>query len=251
MELARPASVRCDQTAKSSTEAVADGDFCRECAVRDRAFCAELGDDGLVQLDLMHAIVNLEEEETLFLEGDDAKAFFTLLSGALRISKLLPDGRRQIAGFLLPGDYAGLTIGDSYTYNAEAIAESTLCQFGRRDIEKFAAQHRDMERRLLAMTNTNLVEAQDHMLLLGRMNPMEKIASFLRGLSSRAIEVGRSSDPLFLPMSRSDIADYLGLTMETVSRTFTRLKRDGVIELPEPNLVRINDVARLAHLTER
>jgi CRP/FNR family transcriptional regulator len=103
---------------------------------------------------------------------------------------------------------------------------------------------------LLAMTNNSLTRAREHMLLLGRMKALEKIASFLVGLLNRAAATEQPTDPLSLPMSRADIADYLGLTIETVSRTFTQLRSDEIIALPEHNLVRVMNGEALAQLAE-
>ncbi|MBT4045728.1 MAG: helix-turn-helix domain-containing protein [Rhodospirillaceae bacterium] len=224
--------------------------FCRKCAVQTRAFCAVLDDAALAQLEQLHVICDLDSEENLFIEGDPATAFFTVIKGALRLSKSLPDGRRQITGFVLPGEFIGLSTGKVYAHNADALTEASLCRFSNSDMERIGQEIPEMNSRLLAMTNSSLSQAQDHMLLLGRMNALEKTANFLCGLINRAAAADQPIDPLVLPMSRADIADYLGLTIETVSRTFTRLKADNIISLPEHNRVRVNDMAALLQLAE-
>lgn len=224
--------------------------FCRDCAVHTRAFCAVLDDTDLARLEQLHTIVHLDGEDGLFLEGDDATFFFTVLSGALRLSKLLPDGRRQITGFVLPGEFIGLSAGDTYVDNAEALTDTSLCRFSVSDLQRIGRENPKMDGRLLAMTNSTLTQARDHMLLLGRMKAPEKIASFLISLLDRAAAADQPAEPLHLPMGRADIADYLGLTIETVSRTFTRLKVDNVVSLPVHNRVRIDDMDALIELAE-
>lgn len=224
--------------------------FCRECAVQTRAFCAVLDDAALAQLEQLHTICDLASDESLFMEGDPATAFFTVLKGAMRLSKLLPDGRRQITGFVLPGEFIGLSAAEVYAHNADALTEASLCRFAIADLERIGLENPEMNGQLLAMTNSSLSLAQDHMLLLGRMNALEKTANFLCGLMERAAAADQPVDPLELPMSRADIADFLGLTIETVSRTLTRLKKDNVISLPEHNRVRIDDMVALRRLAE-
>lgn len=224
--------------------------FCRECAVQSRAFCAVLDDAALTQLEDLHVLCELAPEESLFMEGDQAVSFFTVLQGSLRLSKLLPDGRRQITGFVLPGEFIGLSPSTSHDQNAEALVESSLCRFSIGELERIGEDNPAMKSRLLEMTNISLVRAQEHMLLLGRMTALEKIASFLCNLIDRASAADLPSEPLALPMSRADIADYLGLTIETVSRTFTKLKTEGLISLPEHNQVQVDDMEGLHRLAE-
>jgi CRP/FNR family transcriptional regulator len=224
--------------------------FCRDCAVQSRAFCAVLDDKALTKLEGLHTLCELAPEDSLFMEGDRAASFFTVLKGSLRLSKLLPDGRRQITGFVLPGEFIGLSSGTTHAYNAEALVEASLCRFALGDLERIGEENPAMKGRLLDMTNANLARAQEHMLLLGRMTALEKIASFLCNLIERASAADLPHEPLSLPMSRADIADYLGLTIETVSRTFTKLKTDNLISLPEHNQVEINDMAGLLRLAE-
>jgi len=219
--------------------------FCSDCAVQSRAFCSVLDDKALANLEGMHTLCYLAPEEILFMEGDRAASFFTVLKGCLRLSKLLPDGRRQITGFVLPGEFIGLSSENNYVYNAEAVIDTSLCRFTIRDLEHIGEENPAMKGRLLDMTNANLARAQEHMLLLGRMTALEKIASFLSNLIVRAAAADLPNEPLALPMNRADIADYLGLTIETVSRTFTKLKTDSIIALPEHNQVEVIDMAGL------
>jgi CRP/FNR family transcriptional regulator len=155
----------------------------------------------------------------------------------------LPDGRRQVTGFLFQGDFLGLAFDGSYTYSAEALTDATVCRFARRQFENFVDDHPDVERRLRAMASNELAAAQDQMVLLGRKTALERVASFLLGLIRRQEQLGRDGKAIRLTMTRNDIADYLGLTTETVSRTLTGLRHQGVIELDGNTLVRVRDRA--------
>lgn len=221
---------------------------CESCDIRHLSFCAGLDDAHADGLERIRATVALTAGDSLFMEGDPATTVYNLTEGALRVYKLLPDGRRQITGFALPGDFVGLSADGAYAYGAEAIIDARLCRFVRPQLETLFRNHPEVERRLLAITGDALVAAQDHMLLLGRMTPVEKVAAFLLRLAERAGRLGRAEGPLILPMSRGDIADFLGLTVETVSRTFTRLRTEGVIALPQPDEVHIGDLDGLRDL---
>jgi CRP/FNR family transcriptional regulator len=224
--------------------------LCQTCEVRKLAICAALEDEDLHRLDAIVTHIHLDIGETLFYEGDEAGHVFTVASGTLRLHKMLPDGRRQITGFVLPGDFLGLSGRDGFSYTAEAVTEAGICRFPRRDLEALFDEFPKLEKELLWKARDELVAAQEQMLLLGRKMPAEKIASFLLGLSRRAERWEMPCDPVLLPMSRGDIADYLGLTVETVSRTFTRLKSEGVIELPEAHRVMLSKRERLEELAE-
>ena len=150
---------------------------------------------------------------------------------------MLVDGRRQITGFLFPGDFLGLAFNDTYSYTAEAVNRVGLCRFPRHKMEALFDRLPHLEKRLLGMASNELIAAQDQMLLLGRKSAREKISSFLLMLSRWATRRGQPADPVNLPMTRADIADYLGLTVETVSRTFTMMSRKGLIDLANPNQV--------------
>ncbi|MGE0154306.1 MAG: helix-turn-helix domain-containing protein [Reyranellaceae bacterium] len=191
---------------------------------------------------------DLTAGQALFEEEDDAQYAYNLVEGTIRLYKLLPDGRRQITGFAIPGDFLGLTSHGHYAYSAEAVSGAALCRFKRSDLQRLFQHFPAMERRVLSMANDELAAAQDQMLLLGRKTPMEKVASFLLTLSKRLERIGRKSDQLLLPMTRADIADFLGLTVETVSRTFSKLRAGKVIALPSPDQVELLDRRRLTML---
>jgi CRP/FNR family transcriptional regulator len=155
------------------------------------------------------------------------------------LHKALPDGRRQTTGFLFAGDFVGLSSRIVNTCGAEAITDVEACRFARPRFEAYIEEHRELGARLLRMTADELSAAHDQMLLLGRKSARERVASFLVQLADRAAARQVPSNPVLLPMKRLAIADYLGLTIETISRTFTNLARMGVIELVSVGTVRI------------
>jgi CRP/FNR family transcriptional regulator len=154
-----------------------------------------------------------------------------VLEGVLRLYKLLPDGRRQFIGFALPGDFLGLAGSPQYEFSADAIGAVVLCQFSRASFARFGENRPRFLRRINEFAGRELTRAQEHMVLLGRRSAEEKVASFLIGWRDRLAGIGGAEEVLPLPMGRLDIADYLGLTIETVSRTFTKLERDGIIRI--------------------
>lgn len=192
---------------------------------------------------------SVEANRILVEEGEPRRRVYTLTSGMLRLSIALPDGRRQITGFLVPGDYLGLSDEGEYSQTVEAVVASKLCAFPVREMEGLQERFPRLKDRLHQMTRLALRRARDSQLVLGRLTPIERLASFLVMLSARAAENKLPDNPLLLPMSRIDIADYLGLTIETVSRNFTKLKTQGVIRLPEPQIVEIVDRAALGEIS--
>jgi len=226
------------------------GSPCGACAVRHLTFCAPLEEPELSEMSRIVAKVSLDAGQPLFDEGEPARHIFSVTEGAVKVYKLLPDGRRQVTGFLFAGDFLGLAHGEVYAYSAEALGASTLCRFPRAKLESLLDRFPRMERRLLDMASHELAVAQDQMLLLGRKTAKEKIASFLLMLAWRQQRRGQGADPVALPMSRTDIGDFLGLATETVSRTFTQLKTAGHIFLLSGNRVEVRNVGELERLSE-
>jgi CRP-like cAMP-binding protein len=166
-------------------------------------------------------------DEEIYGEGEDAEFVYKVASGAVRTYKLMRDGRRQIGGFHLAGDLFGLDLGDSHHLTAEAVTDSKVLVFKRRQVEALAAHNLSAARELWLMTANHLQHAEKHMLLLGRKTALERLAAFLLEMDARS----GGSGLVELPMLRRDIADYLGLTLETVSRSFSELQGEGVVEL--------------------
>jgi CRP/FNR family transcriptional regulator len=194
--------------------------------------------------------VDVELHHPIFNEADPAEYVYNVTAGAVKVYKLLGDGRRQITGFLFAGDFLGLIHNEAYVYSAEALAPTTLCRFPRRKLEALLDEMPHLEQRLLAMASHELAAAQDQMVLLGRKSARERVVSFMLMLSNSAVRHGRPGDPVSLPMSRSDIADYLGLTIETISRTLTQLRKQRLIELLDEKQVRLSKRSELQEIAE-
>jgi CRP/FNR family nitrogen fixation transcriptional regulator len=188
--------------------------------------------------------MRFERNEEIFAEEEEADFIYKVISGAVRDVRILSDGRRQIGAFHLVGDVFGLECGETHLYSAEAVVDCEIALVRRSVLDKAAEADAATARKLWGLTARDLQTLQDHMLLLGRKTALERVASFLIRLSSRAL----ASAALDLPMSRSDIADYLGLTIETVSRTFTQLERDGTISIPSSRHILLHDRLALADI---
>jgi CRP-like cAMP-binding protein len=199
----------------------------------------------LAALDGIGAVIALRRDEPLFRPGDRAEFYFKVLRGAVRSCHVLADGRRHIGEFFLAGDFIGLDAAESYPFAAEALVETTLIRYSRRKVDALAAEEPRIGQSLVEIMRSGLAAARERMLLLGHMTAMERIASFLLDMSKRHGD-GRIS----LPMTRTDIGDYLGLTMETVSRTFSQLKKDGIITQHGMHELAVAKPAALVDLTK-
>ena len=222
---------------------------CFHCAVRELAVCGVLHSAALRAFKQSGPTVHYEAGATVVFEADQAANVYSLTSGLLRLSKLLPDGRRQIAGFLFPGDFLGITMEEEHAFTAEAVAPSALCKFPRRQFDEFVAAHPELERRLYAVAAHELAAARQQLVLLGRKTATERVTSFLLMLAGRCHSMNGDGD-IYVPMSRADIADYLGLRIETVSREISALKAARLIKLTGRQAFRIVERARLEQLAE-
>jgi CRP/FNR family transcriptional regulator len=218
---------------------------CAACTARVLSVCNAIDDSGLDRLAATVTTQKAEAQRPIIVEGEQADAFLNITEGIVKVYKLLADGRQQIIGFLFAGDFVGLSSNETYAYSAEAITAVSYCRFPRRQLERLLDDFPQMERRLLRIASNELAAAQQQMLLLGRKSARERLASFLLMLSHQAERVGGVANPVQLPMTRRDIADYLGLTIETVSRTFTQLRKEKIIDMRRPNEVDLIDRAEL------
>lgn len=205
--------------------------FCKDCSIRGSSVCSALDASELRQFEHLGRRAQFAPCETVFSEEDITTSYFNVLDGVMRLYKLLPDGRRQIVGFALPGDFLGMNISGRHNFSADAIGAVAVCQFAKAPFGRFIEDRPHLLRRINELAIRELSQARDHMVLLGRRSAEEKVATFLLNWRERLIPLHGPSNTVLLPMSRQDIADYLGLTIETVSRTFTKLERDGVIEI--------------------
>lgn len=239
------------QATERHLERLPSGHPCEGCEVRDKAVCGVLDCTRLEQFRNLGWTLKLGTGQTLFHEGDPATRVFTLTAGTLKLYKLLPDGRRQVTGFMHPGDFLGMSMDDEHAFSAEALEDAHLCWFPRNRFDDFIEEHGAMERELYRMAATELAAAQQQMVLLGRKTAAERLASLLLLLAKRAERPAeRTANVVRLPMSRSDIADYLGLTKETVSRVFSSFRHDRLIRLRAADEVEIIDAQGLEQLAE-
>lgn len=220
---------------------------CDKCQVRHASMCSSLqGDDMDLVADIKTSLQR-DAKQTLFSEGDAADHLFNIRSGTVRLSKMLADGRRQITGFLFPGDFFGLACKDVYNYSAEAIGPVELCRFPRKKLFKLFSELPEFGEKVFEITRTELQSTHEQMLLLGRKTAQEKICSFLIMIQGKSDQIG---DVVDLPMNRSDIADFLGLTIETVSRQFGKLADERLIRVDGPHRIILLDKEKIADLCE-
>lgn len=219
---------------------------CGQCNARSHSSCAHLDPAEQKRMAAIMTSIEVSAHGSVFDEAEPAHSVYNVTEGVLKIYKLLPDGRRQITGFLFPGDFLGLMHNDVYAYSAEALTPAKLCQFSRGKLEALLAEIPHLEQRLLSMASHELAAAQDQMMMLGRKSARERVVSFLLMLSNAAARRDMPPNPVSVPMTRTDIADYLGLTIETVSRTLTQLKKQGLIELLDEKLIELTQPKQLA-----
>lgn len=189
-------------------------------------------------------VVQFPGGREIFAEGDDTDVFYKVISGVVRSCKFLSDGRRQIAAFHTAGEVFGFELGEDRQLAAEAVSDCTLICYRRRSTEMMAQKNEAISQQLLQYAMQNLVQAQEHSLLLGRRGAAEKVAAFLLDWQVRS----NRQKVIHLAMTRQEIADYLALTIETVSRSLSQFERDGVIALPNTRELRLLDTDALEEL---
>lgn len=211
---------------------------CDMCVVRNRAICAALDGSELAALNAIGRTRKVAAGESLIWEGEDSVLVANVIEGVLKLSAGTEDGREQIVGMVYPSEFIGRPFGGASGHDVTALTEAKVCVFSRGDFDAFAHDHPALERKLLERTLGELDRSRRWMLLLGRKSASQKLASFLVELIERTGARGCDADraemsqlTLTLPFSRQQIADILGLTIETVSRQFTHLKAEGIIEL--------------------
>jgi CRP/FNR family transcriptional regulator, anaerobic regulatory protein len=214
-------------------------------------FCGEAASAlELRELQGLATQVYFHSGKTIFSESEPADAVYGLSQGVVRLYKLLPDGRRQVLAFALPGDFLGMPLADRHNFSADAIGEVALCRFSRDDLTKFIRSSPSIMRLLIEFATRELDMAQDQLLLLGNGSAEEKVAVFLVSWRNRLARLSAFSETVPLPMRRQDIADFLGLKLETVSRTLAKLEQKNVIRLV-PKGVFLTGLAQTLLVTER
>jgi len=202
----------------------------------------DLALDALKALEKIGIRIRFGRNETVFSEGDEAAYSYRVVSGAIRLCKHLADGRRQISDFVLPGDYCGFLHLDEHRFTAEATSDLEVVAYPHRQVEALGESMPSMRHRLTDFLSRRLMGIQDHLIMLGRQTAKERVLSFLVRLAENA--GAKNGEVVELQMNRQDMADYLGLTIETVSRVLTDLKRLRLITLPELHEFTITDIER-------
>lgn len=230
-------------------EAIVTSHECGECPIRHRAVCARCETDELTQLEEVKYYRSFEAGQTVVWSGDKMDFVASVVTGIATLTQTMEDGRRQMVGLLLPSDFVGRPGRETAAYDVVATTNLVMCCFRKKPFEEMMLRTPHIAQRLLEMMLDELDAAREWMLLLGRKTAREKIASLLAIIARRdaALRLRRPSGRLIfdLPLTREAMADYLGLTLETVSRQVSALKRDGVIELEGKRHIIVPDYARL------
>lgn len=219
---------------------------CENCDVRSLGICVALADDEQRRLKGIASMRQFEAGATIFSAEEAVTVMGTVVRGAIKTYKLLPDGRQQVVGFLFPGDFLGSAVFDTNRCFAEALSPVELCVFPHAPLQKLIREIPALEHQMLKLAHDDLDLAQEWMLLLGRKTAQERVATFLCLLFDKAKRRGHCGAPIDLPMNRSEIADYLGLTIETVSRQLSKLKNAGIIAINGGHAIELRKAALLA-----
>lgn len=223
---------------------------CSLCKIRSYSFCRCLNDDQLEIFSKVSFEKKFTDKENIFLQNDPSTHLYNITEGNVKIYQLLDDGRIQIIGFLYPGDFFGTYKNNKYNYSAEAIGNLRVCVFDQRVLDKYMDQNPILAKELLNQTSYELTLAQDRMTVMGRLNAIEKISIFFINISNQRKRIGWQSNPISLSMARQDIADYLGLTIETVSREISKLKTSNIIKIISSKQLFINDIEKLKQISK-
>jgi CRP/FNR family transcriptional regulator len=229
-------------------------DHCSACVVRNSAICSALDMDEIALLGKMGRHHKLVAGQTLMWEGEDSLLVANIIDGVLKLSTSLADGREQIVGVVYPSDFIGRPFGARTQHNVTALTDAHICSFSSSDFDRFARAHPELEHKLLERTLAELDRTRRWLLLLGRMTASEKLAHFLLDMSARLVKqdcrAAGPADAFDLPFGRQQIADILGLTIETVSRRLNDFKAQGLIEVPSRRRIEILNRAGLESITD-
>jgi CRP-like cAMP-binding protein len=205
------------------------------------------GYGGLGALDQTGTLLQFVQNQTIFSEGEPVNQAYKIISGVVRLCKHLPDGRRQIAQFLFPAEYFSFVAIGDHGFCAEAVVDVRLLAFPHKHIERLCRENPDLRARLFEMLSQRVRDIQNHLTIIGRQTAKERVAAFMLLLGER---FGHGGPRIDVPMSRYDIADYLGLTMETVSRTLSLLKTAGIIAVPSSHQLELLNLPALRALAD-
>jgi CRP/FNR family transcriptional regulator len=224
---------------------------CATCAIRHRAVCGALDDNEIREVSRIGRTKRFRAGDIILADDEPTTFFANVVSGVVKLEKMSADGRQQIVGLVFPPDFLGRAFSKSNPYFAQAATDVEICAFQNTAFEALLRDHPNLEHRLFENTLNELDAARDWMFVLGRKSAQEKVASFLHLIARRQPMIGCSHTPsshlarFDLPLTRADIADFLGLTIETVSRQLSNLKRQGTIQLTGGREVVVPDLRKL------
>lgn len=218
---------------------------CRVCEARHGGVCGTLTPAQLFELNRHATRRKVDAGNEVIGQGEPVSHYSNILSGVIKLSKMMADGRQQIVGLQFAPDFLGRPFLKESSMTAEAATETEICTFPKSLIERMAIETPNLERKLHAQSLKELDEARDWMLTLGRKTAQEKVASFLHMIATHIDPENGEQNTFDLPLSRADIADFLGLTIETVSRQMTKLRKDGIILIENNRHVTVPCLDRL------
>ncbi len=220
--------------------------LCEFCEARHRGICGVLSDEELLELSKHSHQVHKGAGEPLINDTDPINSYASVMRGVVKLSKILEDGRQQVVGLQFAPDFLGRLYGRQSNLNADAASDVELCRMPKAAVESLVAHNPALEGRLLEQTLRELDEAREWMVTLGRKTANEKVASFLYLISTHKDPTHTDRSISFdLPLTRADIADFLGLTIETVSRQFTKLRKAGIIDIHNHRHISVPDIEKL------
>ena len=218
---------------------------CNSCPIRHRAICARCDTDELDLLAAIKTYKTIPAGQPIGWRGDDLTHFSSVVSGIASLTRTLEDGRTQMVGLLMPSDFVGRPGRNQVEFDVTAITDVTLCRFERKPFEDLVEEVPHISQRMMEMALDELAAAREWMVLLGRKTAREKIATFLEMVVRRSSIDGQGADAFELPLTREEIADFLGLTLETISRQLTQLKKEGVVRFIDRRRFEVTDLAAL------
>ena len=226
---------------------------CDTCQVSREGICAVLDSEARAQLLHISRRKTVSAHQIIFRDGDEADHYFNIVSGIVKLVKTLADGQQHIVGLIYPPGFMGQTLNRRHSYSAESATGAELCCYPRAQFDAFLKSHPELERQIFIMTVRELDICRDWTLLLGRKCSYERVAGFLLMMARRIPQTGSAgtnSAHFELPFTRAEMADYLGLTLETVSRQFSQLKKQRLIALPSSRDITIPNIKLLAAIAQ-
>lgn len=214
---------------------------CMSCTVRAKSFCGAIPVRGLDSLAQSRRVIRFDRRQMIICEGAPAVSLYNVVSGVVKLSRSLSDGRTQIIGFRFPGESFAISNAEKYTTTAEALTFVEVCRFSRSRLKRLTQQFPPVQTKLLEMSYQHLTTAEDQIFLLGRKTAREKVASFLLRYGGK-FDPGRTDKDWRFPVTRTEIADFLGLTTETVSRVLASLARENLITVGLSRSVRLLNI---------